>query len=414
MSTLIELYDKEPVLNLIAACSIQPQPKTIVFLGDFTNIRIMNQLKLWTENFLSNRGINADIHFMDVDTRDCSEIINALFDIESRYEDCVLEVSGGSDLSLLAAGMFAENTDIPIFRFDTEHQCFCDVRNMQMADKFTVASFSAEEIFELAHAGVTGHGHFESDALDLSVRNDAKEIWYIFLANRTRWHYVVQFFQTAQFDNGNALVVTHCGSSKGLSTKERESVLIQLAEAGLINDLFVSGEHVRFKIKNFLIKSVLQDVGAALEIFTYSCIRRYPNIFNDCEINICVDWDGKGPSKTSSEIDIVAVSEVAPLFISCKSGKLENNYLNELYTITKRFGGMLSKAVLMTADSSRTGQSIWIRQRAQDMGITLIGLNEICPKFKDHSYCGINDCKFCYLRSCESNLANILSNALEC
>ena len=64
-----------------------------------------------------------------------------------------------------------------------------------MADEFTVASFSDDEIFELAHAGVTGHGHFESDALDLSVRNDAKEIWYIFLANRTRWHHVVQFFK---------------------------------------------------------------------------------------------------------------------------------------------------------------------------------------------------------------------------
>ena len=209
------------------------------------------------------------------------------------------------------------------------------------------------------------------------------------------------------------MVVTHRGSRKGLSLKERESVLKQLAKTGLINDLSVSGEHVRFKIKNLLIKSVLQDAGTALDIFTYSCIRRYPNIFNDCEINICVDWDGKGPSETSNEIDIVAVSEAAPLFISCKSGKLENNYLNELYTITKRFGGMLSKAVLMTADSSQTGQSSWIRQRAQDMGITLIGLNEICPKVKDRSYRGINDCKFCYLRSCESNLANILTNTLD-
>lgn len=413
MSTLIELYDKEPILNIIAACAFRPEPENIVFLGSFTDTQWVRNMKAWVAGFLRDRGIKSDVHFVDVDTGDCSQIIETLFEIEKEYDDCVLEVSGGSDLSLLAAGMFAENADVPIFYFDVDAQCFADVRDMTSANNFAVPVFSAEEIFSLASAGVTGHGHFRRDSLDMSVRYDAREIWYIFLANRSKWHQIVIFFQNANYEDGNELVLNHNGVSKGLSAQERANVAKQLEAAGIIHNLSVKGNHIGFVFKNQLVKKVLTDAGAALEIFTYSCIKRNPDIFSDCEINICIDWDGDGPSETKNEIDVVAVSDAAPLFISCKSGKLDSDHLNELYTIRGRFGGILSKAVLMTADDSTSTQSGTLRQRARDMQIALIGLSDICPKIRDQEYRGITDCRTCFNRHCEKNLIDILADVLE-
>lgn len=244
------------------------------------------------------------------------------------------------------------------------------------------------------------------------MRQDAREIWYIFLANRSRWHHVVTFFQNAHCEEGNELAISHKGVSSGLNAETRRVVCQQLAQAQLIRNLNVNGNYISFTIKNDFVKAILQDAGAALEIFTYSCIKSCSEVFGDCQISVCVDWDGSGPSETRNEIDVVAVSDAAPLFISCKSGRLENDHLNELFTLTSRFGGMLSRAVLMTTyTSSHTVD--WLRQRAEDMGITLIGLADICPRVCGREYHGIEDCRTCANRRCERNLVNLLVKALD-
>lgn len=407
MKTIIELYDKETILNILAACAFRPVPEHVVFVGDFSDRAELDMIKEWTEGFFSDFGIDTNIYFRNVDTSDCSAIIEELFAVEREFPECVLEISGGKYLSLLAAGMFAENTDITIFHYDIDNRRFANIRGFEEADDVEIPYFSARCFFELSHAGALGYGHFSPPQLDLDARSDARQLWYIFLAHRADWHRIVLYFQGLDGERGR---VDTFKSIKGMSLEENAKLLHELADAGLIRDLYVSSGNVRFTYKNNVVRAMLQDAGAALELFTYSCIKKHPDLFRDCEINIRIDWDGEGPSPTSNELDVVAVRDLTPMFISCKSGKLETAHLNEIFAVTRKLGGVFAKPVLMTAALTTAEENRWMLQRAQDMGIAQIGLDDICPMFAERRYRGLNDCRSCASRECEDRLARLLVN----
>ncbi len=406
MKTIIELYDSETILNVLAACAFKPSPENIVLVGDFSDTNELELARGWINDFLGDLGIETKTHFRSVDTSDCSAIIEELFAVEEEFPDSVLEISGGKYLSLLAAGMFAEHTDIPICHYDIDRRCFANIRGCEEADNVALPYFSARNFFDLSHAGTLGYGHFSPPQLDLDARSDARQLWYIFLAHRSDWHRIVLYFQGLDGDNCR---VDTFRSIKGMSLDETAGLLQELADAGLIRDLYAKSGNVRFTYKNTTVRAMLQDAGAALELFTFSCIKKHPELFRDCEINIRIDWDGEGPSPTSNELDVVAVRDLIPLFISCKSGRLETAHLNEIYAVTRKLGGVFAKPVLMTAALTTADENRWMLQRAKDMGIAQIGLDDICPVFAKRRYSGIGDCRGCATRECEDRLARLLA-----
>ncbi len=409
MKTIIELFDRETILNILAVCAFDPAPEQVVFVGDFGDRRELESIKDWTAGFLAARGIESRLYFRDVDTSDCSAIIEELFAVEREFPECVLEISGGKYLSLLAAGMFAENTDIPIFHYDIDRRNFADIRGFAEANEVPLPYFSARDVFELSQAGTLGYGHFSPPQLDLEAREDARQLWYIFLAHRSDWHEIVLFFQSADTLPGSGLAVDTNRMIKNMSSRERDQLLEELAEAGLITRLRKRGSQVQFTYKSSVVRAMLQDAGAALELFTYACIKRRADHFWDCEINIRIDWDGEGPSATSNELDVVAMCGLTPLFISCKSGRLQTAHLNEIYTVTKKLGGLFARPVLMTAALGSADDNRWMLQRASDMGIAQIGLDDICPRFAQKRYTGLSDCRTCPRRECENRLAELLA-----
>ena len=120
------------------------------------------------------------------------------------------------------------------------------------------------------------------------------------------------------------------------------------------------------------------------------------------------NWDGAGPSHTANELDVVAVSGVTTLFISCKSGKLDTAFLNEIYTLTVRLGGRLAKPVLMTAALFPGRDNNALLQRAKDLGIEQIAVSDICPLMREGRFKGGESCAVCLTRACENTLAQRL------
>jgi len=370
----------------------------------------MEMTRAWVADFFAGCGVSSKPHFCRVDMSDCSAIIEALFLIEREFPDCVMEITGGKYLALLAAGMFAETTDIPIFHYDIDRRCFANIRGCKEADNVTIPYLSARNFFELSHAGTIGYGHFSPPKLDDEARTDALNLWPLFLANRSSWHRIINFFQGIEHEAGKPLYVNTFRSIKGMSLVERDSFLRKLEDAGLILDLKTSSGHARFTYKTPVVKAMLQDAGASLELFTYTCIKKHPELFRDCEINLRIDWDGDGPSATSNELDVVAVRGLNPLFISCKSGRLETAHLNEIFTVTSKLGGLFAKPVLMTASLTTENDNKWMVQRANDIGIAQLGLNDICPLFAENKYCGLSSCLGCETHECEHNLAHVLAD----
>ena len=72
--------------------------------------------------------------------------------------------------------------------------------------------------------------------------------------------------------------------------------------------------------------------------------------------------------KKCNEFYVLVISGRIPYFISCKNTQVKNEFLYEILTITRHFGGRYAvPALATTALCTDT-----IRTRAQEMGILLI------------------------------------------
>ena len=155
--------------------------------------------------------------------------------------------------------------------------------------------------------------------------------------------------------------------------KKLTGIIDSLAMAGLLLDVKHGDGSFQFRYKNELIKSCIWDSGSVLELHTY---KNLAEDFDDCMIGVHLDWDGvihEGIGEdVCNEIDVLAIKNGIPTFISCKAGKLNPNTtlhaLYELQTVTERFGGKYAKKCLVTVSDIAPNY----RERAEEMDIELI------------------------------------------
>jgi hypothetical protein len=93
--------------------------------------------------------------------------------------------------------------------------------------------------------------------------------------------------------------------------------------------------------------------------------------FHDCQVGVMLDWDredGNSADDVRNEVDVVLTCGHIPIFISCKNTQIENEYLYEIKTMARRFGGRYAvPAIVSTARHKQP-----IRDRAKEMGIVLL------------------------------------------
>ncbi|MCR4772222.1 MAG: hypothetical protein K5855_07950, partial [Oscillospiraceae bacterium] len=75
----------------------------------------------------------------------------------------------------------------------------------------------------------------------------------------------------------------------------------------------------------------------------------------------------------SNELDVMCSKGVMPVFISCKTGEVKTEALNELAILRDRFGGKMAKAAIVTAE--RGGAAM--RNRAGELNIDVIDLDDL-------------------------------------
>lgn len=87
-----------------------------------------------------------------------------------------------------------------------------------------------------------------------------------------------------------------------------------------------------------------------------------------------VNWDDrKGSERVSNEIDAMATRGVIPMFISCKATEIKTEALNELSILRLRFGGSVSRAVIVTTSPVHAAT----RHRASQLQIEIIDLQDL-------------------------------------
>ena len=376
MNTLIELYDDRAIENILAPDMFRPQRIIYLCPGEIAQDR-KRQEKL--KAFFRRRGWTPELVFMETSLFKADRILRQLLAIGEKYPDCALDVTGGSDAALFAAGMFTAQTCAPAFTYSRKKNRFYDISGAGFADDLSCdLSYSVEDFFLMA-GGTLLPGRVDNGILSKYLE-DFDPFFSCFLRFRRDWTDIISYIQRispAEYGQIPPLSVQGNYTVKGdhgARNSANEAALQELARIHLIQDLtIVRDESVSFRFRDQNTRAWLRDVGSVLELYAYkACIDT--GIFNDVISSAVVRWDDTvGHGSVSNEIDVMAARGVIPLFLSCKACDIKTEALNELAILRDRFGGKGAKAAIISTEPCNAAA----RHRAAQLGIAVIDLEEL-------------------------------------
>ena len=376
MQTLIELFDERPLENVLGGEMFRPERIIYVCPSDFRDVKNI-QDKLGA--FFRHRGLETEVVFTRAHIYDSEKIRNKLHELVRNYPDCALDITGGTDAVLFAAGFLCAETQIPVVTYSRRRNCFYNLRGASFGEKLPcTVSYPVEDCFLMA-GGFVREGRVDNAILE-NYLEDIEPFFKLFLTHRRGWTSAVTYMQRVSPTNedGSCSLEVHgdyqAKGERNSRINAPEEMLRDLEKINFISDLeIVTGESVAFRFRDRQIRTWLRDVGSVLELYVYkACLDS--GLFQDVRISVIVDWDGDDDTKpVSNELDVVCTRSVTPVFISCKTCDVKTEALNELSVLRDRFGGKMAKAAIVTATRGGTQ----MRSRASELGITVIDLNDL-------------------------------------
>ena len=376
MNTLIELYDERAIENILAADMFRPQ--RIVYLCP-TEVAQSRERQKQIADFFRHRGWNPELVFQEASLYKVDRILRQLLAISEKYTDCALDVTGGSDAELFAAGLFAAKANVRVFTYSRKKNRFYNISGAEFAENLPCnIIYSVEDFFRMA-GGTLLPGRVDNGILK-EYLNDIDPFFDCFLRYRRDWNNIITYMQrvsTCEYGQvppmdvrGNYVVK----GERGGRISAKEDALEAFRNIGFLRDLhIVSGERVSFRFRDANIRTWLRDVGSVLELYVYkACLDA--GIFHDIISSAVVRWDEVlGHASVINEVDVVATRGVVPLFISCKVSDVKTEALNELAILRDRFGGKGAKAAIVSTGRCNAAA----RHRAAQLGIAVIDRDEL-------------------------------------
>ena len=178
--------------------------------------------------------------------------------------------------------------------------------------------------------------------------------------------------------SGNISLAVSCDyemkGERGSRIPADENLLRAFEKLGFLSDLKIEkGKEVSFRFADEQIRFWLRDQGSVLEIYTWKACRD-TELFQDVRCSTIVEWDSaETGDKVTNEIDVMAVKDTIPAFISCKTCAVDTVAINELAILRDRYGGNAAKAFIISTENCR---AITLR-RAHALNIDVITLNDL-------------------------------------
>ena len=327
----------------------------------------------------TRRGWDPELVFLESSLFKADRILRQLVTVGEKYPDCAIDVTGGSDAALFAAGMFAAQQGVPAFTYSRKKNSFYDISGAAFADDLHCDLLYSIEDFFLMAGGTLLPGRVDNHVLSRYLP-DFDPFFDCFLRFRREWPNIISYIQRVSpseygqipplsIEGGYTVKGEH-----GTRNTANEEALRAFERLDFIRALTVDpGERVSFRFRDLNTRAWLRDVGSVLELYTYkACLDS--GIFHDVISSAVVRWDDVvGHSSVSNEIDVMAARGVIPLFLSCKACDIKTEALNELAILRDRFGGKGAKAVIVTTEPCHSAA----RHRAAQLGIAVIDLEEL-------------------------------------
>ena len=382
MKTLIELFDKEAIYNYLAATVFKPQK--VCFIGDKFSFDADAQAA--AKKYAALAGLECKFEFIAANTNDYGDMRRIISETIAKEtalgNDCTVDVTGGKNLALVAAGSLIPS-NVSVIYYDKTANAF---RFLGSDKTQTVEIALSCEAF-ITIAGGTVFSNPRNMNYDDAEWKIIRKITRIYFENREIWNRFVKYLQ--QVSKGENEKVSDnlfvdapfSFSDNGRVFSCNKTVMRELERAQAIKNLQFTdnGNRLSFEFFNAEIANLLVNEGVWLELAVYLAAKTSDK-FDDVQTSVKFVWDIPSNGETlgsiisdstpRNEVDVVLTRGVTPIFISCKTRVPVNDDLNELYAIKQKFGGELAKAVLAT--TKFVGNEWPVAERAAEMGIFIL------------------------------------------
>ena len=368
MKTLIELYDSLPINNVLGTEMFRPQETIYICPPEIEKDR---NLRRALKRYFEHRQCPVKLTFIPVSMVDAVKVERVLREVLGARSDCAIDISGGTDASLFAAG--AASGDSAVFTYSRKKNTFFEIKNAPFARSLACTVRLDAESCLLMAGGTLLKGRADNSALRDRLP-DIDRLFRVYTDHRRIWNRQISYIQKISSSEPGALDaagrLTEKAGNKHVTADE--GFLRDLAAAGLIEDLRLNGDLVSFRFPDEVVRFWLRDIGAVLELQVYrACVAA--DCFDDVVLSAVVNWEGGDSQRDSvtNEVDVMAVRGIRPVFISCKTNEIRTEALNELAILRDRFGGRNSRAIIVTS-AIATRSRAPMRLRAAELGIEVI------------------------------------------
>ena len=375
MKTLIELYDERPIENVLGTEVFRPERTVFLCEAEVAQNRVLQE-KL--RGYILSRGLETELVFLESSFYNSNKVLRQLRRVVEEYPDCVLDITGGTDAALFAAGRLCGEREIPVFTYSRRRNCFFDIHNAAFAAGLPCEiQHTVDDCFRMA-GGALRPGRVDNGVLSRYM-DSVEPFFRVYLRFRRDWTRIVNYIQRAsQVEKGQPIPLY---VEAGLTVKGERGQPIQanipalraLEEIGFLKSVKAEGGRVSFRFRDEQVRAWLRDVGSVLELYVYkACVDS--GLFNDVRTSAVVDWQGDGrQDNVTNEIDVMAMQGILPAFLSCKTCDIGTEALNELAILRDRFGGQAARAAIVSTQSCRN----ITRHRAAELGIDVIDLEDL-------------------------------------
>lgn len=393
--TIIELFDKSPIENMVSCLSMRPDK--VIFVGDGKQME--KQEKIF-DDFVRGMGISVQIEFRSVNRNKLEDIVNLLTEIVTAEADgpCSVDLTGGEDLMLVAVGIVRtrlkeQGVHFQLHRFNINRGNVTDCDEDGKTIKVEMPKLTVEQNVGLYGGAVVYDedkmvGTHRWDFEDPKLCNAVETMWEICRKHPVFWNGQLHMLHSMQklprvcpaFEDPNH-VEMDVQKAMILSRNKRlnlPGIYKELADAGMLLDFVCNDEILSFTYASDDIRRILEKEGTILELEVYRMLSAMPKekpgkkgkkksaaedpepMFNSVMTGVFLDWDGvvhiyQGPEgrqdasrgqeealepedelsaedvDTENEIDLVLMKGLVPVFVSCKNGSGVSK--NELYKL---------------------------------------------------------------------------------
>ena len=372
--TIVEFFDKDAIENIVS--SLMCNPENVVLIGD--NKKAMKRAIEKYKAVIEKHGTCVNFSVVQVQRNNLQDIVGTLQNLIETLGEITIDLTGGEDLHLVAAGIVFNSNPSKVFlhRYNINNGKFydCDADgNVLSSTKYnisvedSISLYGGDIVFEDKQTETKGTYKWN---FDKEFRTDIDTMWQICSDNPREWNRITNICTPEYYFDDFDLKI----HSQGKFLTSIPVIIQKLKSHKLINNVTLKNGTLSFESKNPQIKRCLTTAGQILELKTTLSLlsineANNGNLFNDILTGVTIQWElpEENNAIITNEIDVIVIKELVPFFISCKNGDVEAEEFYKLSTIATKFGGKYAKKILVATEEI-TG----LTQRATEMHIRVV------------------------------------------